>query len=70
MHGSVVDGDSSIRDWNRCAFLESRAIMCTFGVEFDTLAASLPRLTSLHMTGVPVFHQMTLQTTPTTAVVP
>ena len=70
MHGSVVDGDSSIRDWNRCAFLELRAIMCTIGVEFDTFAGSLPQLTSLHMTGMPGFHQMSPQASPTTAVFP
>ena len=55
-HGSVVDGDLSNRDWNRCAFLELSAIMCAIGVDFDTFAGSLPRLTSLHMTGVPGFH--------------
>ena len=70
MHGSVVDGDLSNRYWNLCAFLELSAIMCAIGVEFDTFAGPLPRLISLHMTGVPGFYQMTPRATPTTAVSP
>ena len=69
-HGSVVDGDLSNRDWSQRAFLELSAIMCSIEVEFDTFAGSLPRLTSLHMTGVPGFYQMTPRTTPTTFVFP
>ena len=45
-----------------------RTMSAAIGVEFDTFAGSLPRLTSLHMTWVPGFHQMTPRATPTTAV--
>ena len=44
--------------------------MCAIGVEFDTFVGSLPLLTSLHMTGVPGFYQMTLRATPATAIFP
>ena len=67
---SAVGRDLSNRDWNRCAFLELSAIMCAIGVEFDTFAGSLPRLTSLHMAGVPGFYHMTPRVTLTTAVFP
>ena len=39
-------------------------------VEFDTFAGSLLRLSSLHTTAVPGFHQMTPRATPTIAVFP
>ena len=68
MRGSLADGDLSNRDWNRCAFLALSAIMCTIEVKFDTFAGSLPRLTSLYLTGVPGFHHITPRATPTTVV--
>ena len=68
MYGSLADGDPSKRDWNRCVFLSSSAIMCAIRVKFDTFAGSLPRLTSLYVTGVPGFHHITPRATPTSVV--
>ena len=70
MYESLADRDPSNRDWNRCAFLALGAIICAIGVKFDTFAGSLPRLTSLYVTGVPGFHYITPRATPTTAVFP
>ena len=69
-HGSVVDEDTSNRNWNRCAFLALIGMLCVIGVIFDIFAGSLHRLASLYVTGVPGFHHISPRATPTTAVFP